>query len=56
MKPELMLVMPVFNEQASVRKVVIEWFQEIENWTENFVLLAINDGSTDETSSVLRAV
>ena len=54
MKPELMLVMPVFNEQASVRKVVIEWFQEIENWTENFVLLAINDGSTDETSSVLK--
>lgn len=45
--------MPVFNEQASVRKVVIEWFQELENWTENFVFLAINDGSTDETARVL---
>jgi dolichol-phosphate mannosyltransferase len=53
MNPELMLVMPVYNEQASVRKVVSEWFQEIENWTEDFVFLAINDGSTDGTGDVL---
>lgn len=51
--PELMVVMPVFNEQASVRKVVLEWFQEIENWTEDFVFLAINDGSTDGTLRLL---
>jgi dolichol-phosphate mannosyltransferase len=53
-KAELMIVMPVFNEQASVRKVVNEWFQEIENWTENFVFLAIDDGSTDETPAILQ--
>ena len=52
-KPELIIVMPVFNEQASIRKVVLEWFEEIENWTENFVFLAINDGSTDETLRIL---
>ena len=53
MKPELMIVMPVYNEQASVRKVVMEWFQEVENWTENFVFLAIDDGSTDATPTIL---
>lgn len=53
MVPELMLVMPVYNEQASVRKVVMEWFQEIQNWTENFVFLAINDGSKDGTLEIL---
>lgn len=53
MNPELMLIMPVYNEQASVRKVVMEWFQEIENWTENFVFLAINDGSKDDSEKVL---
>jgi len=52
--PELILVMPVFNEQASVRKVVLEWFQEVENWTEHFVFLAINDGSTDGTLRILQ--
>jgi dolichol-phosphate mannosyltransferase len=53
MTPELMLVMPVYNEQASVRKVVMEWFQEIENWTERFVFVAINDGSTDDSHKLL---
>lgn len=56
MKPELMMVMPVYNEQASVRKVALEWFQEIENWTENFVFAAINDGSTDRSPDVLARV
>jgi dolichol-phosphate mannosyltransferase len=51
--PELLVVMPVFNEQASVRKVVTEWFHEIQNWTENFVFLVINDGSTDESQRLL---
>jgi dolichol-phosphate mannosyltransferase len=53
MTPELMIVMPVYNEQASVRKVVLEWFHEVENWTEDFVFLAINDGSTDGTAHIL---
>ncbi|MEI7780295.1 MAG: glycosyltransferase family 2 protein [Planctomycetota bacterium] len=50
---ELLVVMPVYNEEASVRKVVLEWFQEIQCWTENFIFLAIDDGSKDGTSAVL---
>jgi dolichol-phosphate mannosyltransferase len=53
MSAQLLIVMPVYNEQASVRKVVLEWFHEVENWTENFVFLAINDGSTDGTAQIL---
>lgn len=52
--PELMLVMPVYCEQASVRKVVLEWFAEIENWTEDFVFVAIDDGSSDRTLEILQ--
>lgn len=52
--PELLIVMPVYNEQASVCKVVMEWFMELENWTENFVFLAINDGSKDGTLRILK--
>ena len=52
--PELLLVMPVYNEQASVRKVVMEWVQEVENWTENFLFLAIDDGSKDDTLKLLK--
>jgi dolichol-phosphate mannosyltransferase len=53
MNAQLLIVMPVYNEQASVRKVVLEWFHEVENWTEDFVFLAINDGSTDGTGQIL---
>lgn len=51
--PELMIVMPVYNERASVRKVIREWFEEVGNWTEKFVFLAINDGSKDGTMEIL---
>ena len=46
---ELAIVMPVYNEEASLRKVVREWVEEISNWTEHFVLIALDDGSTDQT-------
>jgi len=34
--PELAIIMPVYDEQASVWKVVTEWFHEIENYTADF--------------------
>lgn len=52
--PELAIIMPVYNEQASLRKAVTEWFHEIENWTEDFVFLCIDDGSTDKSLQILR--
>lgn len=56
MTPELAIVMPVYNEQASIRKVVREWFEEIQNWTENFVFLVIDDGSKDRTLDILQTL
>jgi glycosyltransferase involved in cell wall biosynthesis len=56
MPPDLAIVLPVYNEQASIRKVVLEWFQEIENWTENFLCLCINDGPTDDTLKILHCL
>lgn len=54
--PHLLIVMPVYNEQASVRKVIIEWFRELERCVGEFVLLAIDDGSTDATLENLKAI
>jgi len=52
-KTDLAIVMPVYNEQASIRKVVSEWFYELENWTENFIFIVLNDGSRDGTLRLL---
>ncbi|MES2659790.1 MAG: glycosyltransferase family 2 protein [Verrucomicrobiota bacterium] len=53
---QLLVVMPVFNEQASVSKVVTEWFRELDRCVGEFVLLAIDDGSTDGTLEILKTL
>ena len=53
MMPELIIIMPFYNEQASLKKVVTEWIEELENWIEHFTFLAINDGSTDHSLQIL---
>jgi dolichol-phosphate mannosyltransferase len=52
--PQLLVVLPVFNEEASVRKVVEEWFAELDRVVGGFTLLAIDDGSTDGTLDCLK--
>lgn len=51
--PELMVVMPVFNEQVAVESVVHEWIGALESEVPRFTLLAINDGSNDGTQQIL---
>ena len=46
--------MPVFNEQTAVDKVVREWFPALAAATPDFILLALNDGSTDNTLRTLQ--
>jgi len=54
--PELLIVMPAYNEQASIRRVVEDWFREVERVVGNFVLCVIDDGSRDGTLAVLRSL
>ena len=52
--PHLLIVMPVFNEQASVEQVIKEWVVEMETVEPGYLLLVIDDGSTDATPGILR--
>lgn len=52
--PELLIVMPVYNEEASVESVIREWFAELSLAACEFTFLAIDDGSKDSTLKVLR--
>lgn len=51
--PELMVVMPVFNEQVAVESVVREWMLALEAEVSGFTLLVIDDGSSDGTRKIL---
>ena len=46
--------MPVYNEEASVSRAVLEWFEEIGKTAPSFRFLVINDGSTDGTVNILK--
>jgi dolichol-phosphate mannosyltransferase len=54
--PELAVVIPVYNEQDSIGKVIEEWIDELDGCCENFVVLAIDDGSRDRSLDVLRGL
>lgn len=54
--PELLVVMPVYNEQDAIHKVVSDWMAELQRSLENFILFIIDDGSNDKTLEILRTL
>jgi dolichol-phosphate mannosyltransferase len=51
--PELLVVMPVYNESASIDHVLGGWLEELDGSGCDYRLLAIDDGSTDGTLALL---
>jgi dolichol-phosphate mannosyltransferase len=51
---ELMAVMPVYNEAANITSVVTEWLDAFAREGIVHRLITVNDGSTDNTLSILR--
>ena len=47
--PELLVVLPIYNERESITHVIDGWMPVLREHVGNFVILAINDGSTDDT-------
>jgi len=51
--PELLVALPVFNESASIRHVIDNWMAALDVTVGNYVILAIDDGSTDDSGEIL---
>lgn len=52
---DLMVVMPVYNEEACIAGVVRAWRDQLSALDIEFALLVLNDGSKDGTAAALRA-
>jgi glycosyltransferase involved in cell wall biosynthesis len=50
---ELLVVLPVFNEERSVGLVLDEWAAELDRSGADYRILLIDDGSTDTTPNIL---
>ncbi len=48
--------MPVYNEQVTVSSVVEEWCHQLDACGMRYTLVAINDGSKDQTPQVLETL
>jgi len=45
--------MPCYNEQAAIETVIRSWFSVLDSTLGDFHILALNDGSTDQTEAIL---
>ena len=52
---KLAIIIPVFNEENNIEKLITDWFKEISKYyKKNFKFIIINDGSTDDTHKKLK--
>lgn len=51
---KLTVVMPCYNEGTRIYKNLIETVTQIEKFCDSFRILAVNDGSSDETESEIK--
>jgi len=51
---ELTVVMPVFNEQEAIKIVLPELITFLSEWGSEFEIIAVDDGSSDNTFEVLK--
>lgn len=49
----LYIVMPAYNEEANIEKVIRDWYPVIEARSEDSRLVIVDDGSTDHTYEIL---
>ncbi len=56
MAPELSVVIPLFNEEPNLRELHRELSETLGAWRRPYELILVDDGSTDGTFGVLRAL
>lgn len=54
--PKLSVVMPAYNEEASIRFVLEDWIEELDRLQIDYEILAYDDGSSDATGRLLETL
>jgi glycosyltransferase involved in cell wall biosynthesis len=53
MSPELSVVIPIRNESPNIEPLYVELTEALQRWGRSYEVLAIDDGSTDDTFELL---
>jgi putative flippase GtrA len=52
----LSVVLPIYNEAAVIQATVERVVRVLDGWVRDFEVILVNDGSTDETGTILAAI
>ncbi len=55
-KDSLYIVIPAYNEEANIRQVIEDWYPVVDMRSGESRLVIVNDGSRDNTLSVLKSM
>ncbi len=54
---KLAIIIPVFNEEKNIEKLIFDWMKEISKfYKKNFKIIIINDGSFDKTHNKIKKI
>ena len=53
-KLDLILVIPVFNEEKIIKEVIKNWLKALKKI--NFKIIIVNDGSRDNSKKVIKSI
>ena len=54
LKSPLAIVIPVFNESATIESVIGSWMRQLDKQGVDYQFILLNDGSSDSTMEVLK--
>ena len=50
---KLSIVLPIYNEEKSIKKIILEWKNELDLLKINYEIILAEDGSSDNTKNIL---
>ncbi len=54
---KLAIIIPVFNEEKNIEKLIFDWMKEVSKfYKKNFKIIIINDGSFDNTHNKIKKI
>jgi dolichol-phosphate mannosyltransferase len=56
LRAPLAIVVPVFNESATIKSVIGSWMEKLDASATDYQFVLLNDGSTDATLDVLKSM
>src|SRR5690242_13740654 len=53
LKDSLSIVLPAYNEEQAIEKTVLNVCNVLQEWSSDFEVVVVNDGSSDHTGEIL---